>query len=76
MKNPIQQMKPEAIIKIPEFLTPRALSIRWSWHVESIRRKLRRRELESVVIGRRRLIPMSEVEKAEQAGRVPANQTN
>jgi len=51
------------------FLTPKELALRWSFHPESIRRKIRRGEIDSVVIGRRRLIPAEEVLRIEKGGR-------
>jgi hypothetical protein len=58
------------LIDVTTHLTPRMLGQRWFMHEESIRRKLRRRELQSVIIGRRRLIPISEIERVEAAGTV------
>lgn len=52
------------------FLTTEQLSTRWNFAEESIRRKLRKRELASVLIGRRRLVAMADVLAAEAAGRV------
>jgi hypothetical protein len=54
------------------FLSPAQLAQRWPLHPESIRRKLRRREIASVLIGRKRLIPLSEIERIEAEGRIPA----
>jgi hypothetical protein len=51
-------------------MVPTQLAARWAWHPESIRRKLRRGEIESVIIGRRRLIPIAAVERVETEGRV------
>lgn len=51
-----------------KFLTPAELGARWSQHEETIRRKLRRSELPSIVIGRRRLIPIEAVENVEKGG--------
>jgi hypothetical protein len=53
------------------FLTSAQIATRWGWHVESVRRKLRRRELGSVLLGRRRLVPLAEVELLERLGSVP-----
>jgi hypothetical protein len=52
------------------YMVPTQLAARWAWHPESIRRKLRRGEIESVIIGRRRLIPIAAVERVETEGRV------
>ena len=54
------------------FFTPSTLAQRWHQHTETVRRMLRRRQLESVVIGRRRLIPARAVLAAEEAGAVKA----
>jgi excisionase family DNA binding protein len=54
------------------FLSPAQLAQRWGFHPESVRRKLRRRELASLVIGRKRLIPLSEVRRFEAQGRIAA----
>jgi excisionase family DNA binding protein len=53
-------------------LTPRELAARWKWHAESVRRKIRRGEIDSVVLGGRRLIPLAVVEQLEQAATVKA----
>ena len=50
------------------FLTPQQIADRWAWHVESIRRAIRQRRLASVVISRRRLVPLAEVERTEVEG--------
>ena len=55
-----------------DYFTPAELAERWKWHVESVRRKLRRRDIASVVIGRRRLIPAAEVDRVEVEGTVTA----
>ena len=52
------------------FLTPTELARRWHFHPESIRRKIRLRQIASVVIGRRRLIRFSEVLRMETAGEI------
>lgn len=52
------------------FFTPAQLARRWAWHSESVRRKLRHKEIESVIVGRRRLIPVAAVERVEAEGRV------
>ena len=52
------------------FLTPWQVAQRWGFHPESVRRLLRRGELESVIRGRRRLIPIPEVNRVEAEGRV------
>ena len=48
--------------------TPTQLAGRWHWHPESIRRALRERRLASVIVGRRRLIPASEIDRIESEG--------
>ena len=53
------------------FLDTQQLSRRWALSsVETVRRKLRRRELASVLVGRRRLVALADVLAAEAAGRV------
>ena len=52
------------------FLTPNDLAHRWHWHPESVRRKIRRREIESIIVARRRLIPLAEIVRIENEGRV------
>jgi hypothetical protein len=54
------------------FLTPTQLARRWSFHTESIRRRLRKRQIASILIGRKRLIALSEVLRLEAEGRIPA----
>jgi hypothetical protein len=54
------------------FLSPAQVAQRWWFHVESVRRKIRRREIGSVLIGRRRLVPLSELKRIEAEGRIPA----
>jgi len=53
------------------FLTPSQIASRWGLHQESVRRKIRRREIGSVVMGRRRLVRLVEVEQLEREGAVP-----
>src|SRR5262245_5561540 len=52
------------------FLTPAELAKRWHWHVETIRLWLRKKCMDSVIISRRRLIPISEVQRVESSGLV------
>jgi hypothetical protein len=54
------------------YITPAELANRWRKHPETIRRQLRAREIASVVIGRRRLIPLGEVLRIEADGLIPA----
>ena len=51
-----------------KFFTPDQIGGRWGWHTESIRRLLRKGQIESVILGRRRLVPISEVERIEAEG--------
>jgi len=53
-----------------KFLTPRQVADRWGWHVESVRRAIRQRRIESVIIYRRRLVPIAEIERIEAEGRI------
>jgi len=50
------------------FLTPAQTGARWKMHRESIRRMLRQRRLASIIISRRRLIPLSEIARVEEGG--------
>ncbi len=59
-----------------QFFTCAQVAQRWMWHVESVRRKLRRREIGSVVIGKRRLIPVAEIERIEGEGTISAVDRN
>jgi len=54
----------------PTYLRPAQLASRWKWHVESVRRLLRDRRLESNIVGRSRLIPFAAVLKLEAEGRI------
>jgi len=47
---------------------PQQIADRWGWHVESVRRAIRQRRFESIIISRRRLVPISEVERIEAEG--------
>jgi hypothetical protein len=53
-----------------ELLTPMQLGARWGLHPESVRRMLRRGEVRSTIIGRRRLIPRTEISLIENRGLV------
>jgi hypothetical protein len=53
-----------------KFLTPRQVADRWGWHTESVRRMLRERRMASVIISRRRLVPIAEIERIEAEGRI------
>jgi hypothetical protein len=53
-----------------KFFTPRQVADRWFWHVESVRRAIRQRRIESVVISRRLLVPVAEIERIETEGRI------
>lgn len=55
-----------------QYLTPTGVARRWSYHPESVRRILREQRLASIINGRRRLIPVSEVLRIEAAGYVAA----
>lgn len=50
--------------------TPRQVADRWGWHVESVRRAIRQRRIESIVISRRLLVPVAEIERIETEGRI------
>lgn len=53
-----------------KFFAPHQLADRWGWHVESVRRAIRQRRMESIVISRRLLVPIEEVERIEAEGRI------
>jgi excisionase family DNA binding protein len=55
-----------------EFITPHQLADRWQMHVETIRRWVRERKLASVVLGRRKMIALSEVRRFEADGTIPS----
>ena len=54
------------------FLTPAQLGRRWQMHTESVRRKIRRGEIGSLVLGRRRLVALDEIRRLETDGAVNA----
>jgi hypothetical protein len=56
---------------LQEFRTPTQTAEHWHWHPESVRRAIRERRIASVIIGRRRLIAVSEIERIEREGFVP-----
>lgn len=51
-----------------KFFTPHQIANRWGWHVESVRRAIRQRRIESVIISRRRLVALTEIERIETEG--------
>lgn len=50
--------------------TPAQVAARWGWHVESVRRAIRQRRIEAVVISRRLLVPLGEIVRIETEGRI------
>lgn len=52
----------------PKLLSIERLAERWDLSKWSVRRLIVQGELKSVTIGARRLVPLSEVERAEQFG--------
>jgi hypothetical protein len=50
------------------YRTPTQTAHRWHWHPESVRRAIRERRIASIIIGRRRLIPITEIERIEREG--------
>jgi hypothetical protein len=46
------------------------LAGRWGFHTESVRRLLRQHAMESLIVCRRRLIPLAEIERVEKEGHV------
>lgn len=51
-----------------KFLTPQQVADRWGWHVESVRRAIRQRRIASIILSRRRLVPLPEIERTEAEG--------
>lgn len=64
------------VIRQDVYFTPIEISRRWKWHPESVRRAIRCGRITSIVIGRRRLVPIAEVERIEAAGLIQAKFTN
>lgn len=58
MKNQTEVKNLEIVL-----VTPAQIAERWSWHPESVRRKIRAGSIPSLVIGRRRLVRLTDVEK-------------
>lgn len=55
------------------FLTTAELAARWHRHEETIRRMLRENRLACMIIGRRKLIPLSTILAFENAATIGAN---
>jgi hypothetical protein len=55
-----------------QFATVPEAAERWRQCEETVRRLLRSRRVASIVIGRRRLIPIGEIERIEKEGTVYA----
>ena len=53
-----------------KYFTPRQVAERWGWHVESVRRAIRQRRIPAVVISRRLLVPVADIERIEAEGRL------
>lgn len=53
-----------------KFFTTNQVSNRWGWHTESVRRAIREGRIASVIISRRRLIPVAEIERIEAEGAI------
>lgn len=53
-----------------KFFTPSQVARRWGWHPESVRRGCRENRIAAIVISRRLLIAVSEVERIEAEGRL------
>lgn len=53
-----------------KYLTPHQVAERWGWHTESVRRMLRERRMASVIVSRRRLVPLAEIQRVEEEGSV------
>jgi hypothetical protein len=56
-----------------KFFSPAQVAKQWGYHTGSVRRLIRRGQIESVIISRRRLIPIAEIEKVEAQGQVKRN---
>ena len=50
--------------------TPGQVAGRWGWHVESVRRAIRQRRITAIIISRRLLVPVAEIERIEAEGRI------
>jgi hypothetical protein len=66
----------KTVIEEPLFFTPVQIASRWHWHAESVRRKIRRGEIASVVISRRRLVPFEEILRIEAEGTITATSSS
>jgi hypothetical protein len=53
-----------------QVFTPRQPAARGAFPVESVRRLIRKGSIEAVILGRRLLIPLAEIERIENEGRV------
>ena len=65
MKNQTEVKNLETVL-----VTPAQIAERWSWHPESVRRKIRAGSIPSLVIGRRRLVRLTDVERIEKDAEV------
>jgi excisionase family DNA binding protein len=65
----------ENVKEIEGNVTPAELAARWRCHPETVRRKLRDRKIASIIIGRRRLVPLGEVTRIEAEAFIPAQQS-
>lgn len=52
------------------FLCPSQIASRWGWNEESVRRAIREGRIRSIILWRRRLVEVSEIERIETEGRV------
>jgi hypothetical protein len=52
------------------FFCPSQIASRWGWNEESVRRAIRENRIRSIVLWRRRLVEVSEIERIEAQGRV------
>jgi excisionase family DNA binding protein len=52
------------------FFTPHQVAGRWSFHPESVRRLVRKGQIAAVILGRRVLIPLAEIQRIENEGRI------
>ena len=50
------------------YFTPQQVASRWGWHVESVRRLVRKGQIAAVILGRRVLVPIAEIQRIEREG--------
>jgi len=68
--EPFKPRKAVAITDGTKYFTPYQIARRWGWAVESVRRAIRQRRLDSRIISRRRLVPVAEIDRIEREGHI------